>query len=173
MAPGLGDRLVGASLLAGSVTSVNEERQRARGAWPTMRRHRPEPPSEPPPEQGGRPGRRRGWVKWVRRALAVAILIAAVVAASTQTKQLEQGADLLGNIRWGWLVVAIVFELASLVVFARLQTLRPLKGRSLTARVPIVSEILALSVSRIGADATTLIDSFNWPTFIATLARVI
>jgi putative heme transporter len=60
-------------------------------------------------------------VKWVRRALAVAILIAAVVAASTQTKRLEQGADLLENIRWGWLVVAIAFELASLVVFARLQ----------------------------------------------------
>lgn len=86
-----------------------------------MRRHRPESPAEPPPEEGGRPGRRRGWVKWVRRALAVAILIAAVVAASTQTKQLEKGADLLENIRWGWLVVAIVFELASLVVFARLQ----------------------------------------------------
>jgi len=59
------------------------------------------------------------------------------------------------------------------VVFARLQTLRPFRGKSLTARVPIVSEILALSVSRIGDDATTVIDSFNWPTFIATLVRVI
>ncbi len=60
-------------------------------------------------------------MRWVRWALAVAILIAAAVAASTQTKQLEKGADLLEHIRWGWLVVAIVFELASLVVFARLQ----------------------------------------------------
>ena len=58
-------------------------------------------------------------------------------------------------------------------MFARLQTLRPFRGKSRTARVPIVSEILALSVSRIGDDATTLIDSFNWPTFIATLVRVI
>jgi uncharacterized protein (TIRG00374 family) len=60
-------------------------------------------------------------VKWVRRALALVVLIAAVVAASTQTKQLERGASLLTHMRWGWLVVAIAFELASLVVFARLQ----------------------------------------------------
>ncbi len=86
-----------------------------------MRRHRTGPPGESPPEKEARPGRRRHWAKWVRRALAVAVLIAAVVAASTQTKRLEQGADLLENIRWGWLVVAIAFELASLVVFARLQ----------------------------------------------------
>ncbi|HWC38393.1 MAG TPA: lysylphosphatidylglycerol synthase transmembrane domain-containing protein [Acidimicrobiales bacterium] len=60
-------------------------------------------------------------MKWVRRVLALVILIAAVVAASTQTKQLERGASLLTHMRWGWLVVAVVFELASLVVFARLQ----------------------------------------------------
>jgi hypothetical protein len=86
-----------------------------------MRRHRPGPPAETSPDDGARPGRGRAWAKWVRRILAVAILIAAVVAASTQTKRLEQGAALLEHIRWGWLVVAIVFELASLVVFARLQ----------------------------------------------------
>ena len=60
-------------------------------------------------------------MKWVRRGLALVVLVAAVVAASTQTKQLERGASLLTHMRWGWLVVAIVFELASLVVFARLQ----------------------------------------------------
>ena len=52
------------------------------------------------------------------------------------------------------------------VVLARLQTLRPFEGKSLTARMLIVSEILALSVSSIGDEATTVIDSFNWPTFI-------
>ena len=57
------------------------------------------------------------------------------------------------------------------VVLARLQTLRPFRGRSLTARWPIVSEILALSVSSTGAAATTVIDSFNWPTFTTTLVR--
>jgi uncharacterized protein (TIRG00374 family) len=60
-------------------------------------------------------------VTWVRRVLALVILIAAAVAASTQTKQLERGASELTHMRWGWLVVAITFELASLVVFARLQ----------------------------------------------------
>jgi uncharacterized protein (TIRG00374 family) len=60
-------------------------------------------------------------VTWVRRVLALVVLVAAAVAASTQTKQLERGASLLTHLRWGWLVVAIAFELASLVVFARLQ----------------------------------------------------
>src|SRR6266852_5805642 len=57
------------------------------------------------------------------------------------------------------------------VLLARLQTLRPFRGSSLTARWPIVSEIFALSVSRIGDEATTVIDSFNWPTFTTTLVR--
>ena len=57
------------------------------------------------------------------------------------------------------------------MVLARLQTLRPFRGKSLTARLPIVSEIFALSVSRIGDAPTTVIDSFNWPTFTTTLVR--
>ena len=57
------------------------------------------------------------------------------------------------------------------MVLARLQTLRPLSGNSLIACAPMVSEIFALSVSRIGAEATTVTDSFNWPTFITTLVR--
>src|SRR5438445_10545493 len=55
------------------------------------------------------------------------------------------------------------------VVLARFQTLRPLRGKSLTARLPMVSEILALSVSSIGDEATTLIDSFNWPPRMPTV----
>ena len=35
----------------------------------------------------------------------------------------------------------------------------------------MVSEIFALSVSRIGDAATTVIDSFNWPTLMTTLVR--
>ena len=57
------------------------------------------------------------------------------------------------------------------MVLARLQTLRPSRGKSLIARLPIVSEILALSVSTIGDEPTTVIDSFNWPTFMTTLVR--
>src|SRR5438046_10230141 len=55
------------------------------------------------------------------------------------------------------------------VVLARLQTLRPFRGRSLTARWPIVSEILELSVSSTGAAATTVIGSFQWTTFPTAL----
>ena len=57
------------------------------------------------------------------------------------------------------------------VVLARLQTLRPFDGKSATARMLMVSEIFALSVSRIGEEATTVIDSFNWPIFMTTLVR--
>ena len=59
------------------------------------------------------------------------------------------------------------------VVLARFQTLRPFRGRSLTARLPIVSESLALSVSMIGEEPATTIDSFNWPTLTTTLVRAI
>lgn len=86
-----------------------------------MRPHRSESPDTPSAGKPDRRERRWAWTRWIRRALAVAILVAAAVAASTQTKRLGQGAALLTHMRWGWLVVAIAFELASLVVFARLQ----------------------------------------------------
>ena len=47
------------------------------------------------------------------------------------------------------------------VVLARLQTLRPLSGSSTTARLPMVSETVARSVSRIGDAPATVIDSFS------------
>src|SRR2546430_15241915 len=55
------------------------------------------------------------------------------------------------------------------VVLARFQTLRPFSGRALTARLPLVSEIRALSVSVIGGEPATGIDSFNWPARMTTL----
>ena len=86
-----------------------------------MRRHRPGAPAQGAPGGGPRPARGRSWAKWIRRALAVAVLVAAVVAASTQTKELGRGAALLTQMRWGWLAVAVAFEIGSMVVFARLQ----------------------------------------------------
>src|SRR5262249_8558176 len=47
------------------------------------------------------------------------------------------------------------------VVLARFHTLRPFDGRALTARLPLVSEIRALSVSMIGDEPATVIDSFS------------
>ena len=50
------------------------------------------------------------------------------------------------------------------VVLARLQTLRPLSGRSTIARSPMVSETVALSVSSTWAAASTFTDSLTPPT---------
>jgi hypothetical protein len=57
------------------------------------------------------------------------------------------------------------------VVLARLQTLRPLSGSSTIARLPMVSETVALSVVSSCAFASTLTDSVNPPTLSAASVR--
>ena len=57
-------------------------------------------------------------------------------------------------------------------MLARLQTLRPLTGKSATARWPMVSDTTALSVLRTCAFASTLTDSASAPTFMTALVRV-
>ena len=56
-------------------------------------------------------------------------------------------------------------------MLARLQTLRPLSGRSTIARVPIVSDTTALSVFRTCAEASTFTDSLTPPTFMTAFVR--
>jgi len=57
------------------------------------------------------------------------------------------------------------------VVLARLQTLRPLSGSSTIARSLIVSEIVARSVSRTCAEASTFTDSLIPPTCSEAFVR--
>jgi uncharacterized protein (TIRG00374 family) len=59
--------------------------------------------------------------RWVRRIVIVALAGAAVFAAVDKRHQLGQAAGLLGHLNWGWATVAVIFEGASLVAFARLQ----------------------------------------------------
>jgi uncharacterized protein (TIRG00374 family) len=66
-------------------------------------------------------GSRDRWLKWVRRFFTVAVLALIVVAALTHRKDLDQAVQQLDNIRWGWLGIAVAFEVASLIAFARLQ----------------------------------------------------
>ena len=57
------------------------------------------------------------------------------------------------------------------VVLARLHTLRPLRGSSTIARLPIVSETAALSVFSSGDLASTITDSVSPPTLSTTFVR--
>jgi putative heme transporter len=61
------------------------------------------------------------WLTWVRRFLTVAVLALILVGALTHRKDLDQAIQQLDNIRWGWVGVAVAFEVASLIAFARLQ----------------------------------------------------
>lgn len=58
---------------------------------------------------------------WGKRALAVAALLAAVYAGWAKRSDLEAGSRLLGHIHYPWLALAIVLQLGSMLVFARLQ----------------------------------------------------
>ncbi len=56
-------------------------------------------------------------------------------------------------------------------MLARLQTFRPLSGSSTIARVPIVSETVARSVSSTCASADTFTDSVTPPTGMTAFVR--
>lgn len=73
------------------------------------------------PAGGGKGPRRRRWLQWVRRALALVALGAGIGAAWTRRTQLRHAIDKLGHPAWGWLVAAVIAQAISMVVFARLQ----------------------------------------------------
>jgi len=77
----------------------------------TVEVDREAPPSHP----------RRRWVPWVRRVVIVAVVMLALVGAYGHRHDLDKAIHLLGHLHWGWLAIAIAFEVASLVAFARLQ----------------------------------------------------
>lgn len=92
----------------------NEEASRPGVTWvPSLRR--------------GRPGTAaalralRAAVPWLRRLLTVGALVFAGLAAYDRRHELAQAAHLLGRIDLMWLSVAIGCQVASMVVFARLQ----------------------------------------------------
>lgn len=66
-------------------------------------------------------GRHDRWFTWVRRFVTAAVLVLVAVGAVTHRKDLDQAVQQLDDIRWEWVGVAIGFEVASLIAFARLQ----------------------------------------------------
>lgn len=65
--------------------------------------------------------KRDRWLTWLRRLVTVVVLTFVVIAALTHRRDLDQAAHQLDKLSWGWLGIAVAFEAASLIAFARLQ----------------------------------------------------
>ena len=101
------------------------------------------------------PARSARW-RWVKRIVGTALAAAAVGAAISKRHELAQAAKLLSHLNWGWLAVAIAFEVGSLVAFARLQRWLLLAGDvevGLRSMVEIILAGNALSMSLPGGAA--------------------
>jgi len=72
-------------------------------------------PADTPVRRGPR------WWRWLRRIVEIAMVGGGVWALWHERGEVGAAARLLQHPRWGWLVVAIVAEVASMVAFARLQ----------------------------------------------------
>lgn len=68
---------------------------------------------------GGAP--RHGAWRWVRLGLSLALCGAAAYFLVGRASQVAAAWHLLGRLRWRWVGVAVLFEAASMVVFARMQ----------------------------------------------------
>src|SRR5438309_11220880 len=79
----------------------------------------------------------------LRRMLMAVLLGAAVVAAVDRRHELAQAGHQLGHLRWGWVIVAVAAEGASLVAFARLQRWLLRAGGLHVGLAPMVEIILA------------------------------
>src|SRR5438270_17961 len=104
------------------------------------------------------PARSARW-RWVKRIVGTALAAAAVGAAISKRHELAQAAKLLSHLNWGWLAVAIAFEVGSLVAFARLQRWLLLAGDvevGLRSMVEIILAGNALSMSLPGGAAWAL-----------------
>jgi uncharacterized protein (TIRG00374 family) len=66
-------------------------------------------------------GTPRRWPKRLRRAVSVGLLAAGVAAAYDKRAEVEQAFGSLRHPEWRFVLVAVVFQASSMVVFARLQ----------------------------------------------------
>lgn len=59
--------------------------------------------------------------RWVRRLVAVVLLVAGAVAAWSRRGDIHQAIDRLGHPAWVWIGVAVACQASSMIAFARLQ----------------------------------------------------
>ncbi len=78
------------------------------------------PGSATSPAKSGMGWLKRRWPQF-RPWLSILLLGAAIGLGVGKAHDLADAAGRLSNLRWGWLIVAVVFEAASMVIFARIQ----------------------------------------------------
>jgi uncharacterized protein (TIRG00374 family) len=71
---------------------------------------------------GGLKETSRRRLRWVRRVVGVAVIVAGLIAAWSRRHELGQAINQFDHLDWPWLVVAIVLEMVSVVVLARLES---------------------------------------------------
>jgi putative heme transporter len=91
---------------------------------------------------GGEKGH-KSWKKTLRRAFTVVIIVLAVWGAYEHRSDISNAGSMLSRVRVAWLLVAIAAELASMVVFARLQRWLLRAGGVHVPLVPMVEITLA------------------------------
>lgn len=108
----------------------------------------PEPPTEPVEEPPtGRPSPHRVWALRVLRIVAVAV--AAVVISFVLKDKLPSPSALasaLADARWGWVVTALVLQLASIGMMIRLQH-RLLHAFGVDVALPVVGAVIYSSTA--------------------------
>src|SRR5437763_9511843 len=100
------------------------------------------------------------WWPWARRAVSALIVIAGVSAAISRRHQLTAAARHFGHLRWQWVVVAVVAEAISMLLFARLQQVLLRAGGVDVALAPmagitLAGNALAMSLPAGGAFSAT------------------
>jgi uncharacterized protein (TIRG00374 family) len=83
------------------------------------------------------------WVKTARKAATVAIVVLAVWGAYEHRSEISTAGNMLSRVRVAWLLVAVAAELASMVVFARLQRWLLREGGVHVPLIPMVEITLA------------------------------
>ena len=110
------------------------------------------------PGESGEPGKGAAprWRTILRRVLTAAAIVLAGVGAYQHRSEISTASSMLGHLHEGWLLVAVVAELGSMVVFARLQRWLLRSGGVRMPLVPMLEITLAgnaLSTSLPGGPA--------------------
>ena len=103
-----------------------------------------EPKEDGPKEEVGPKEKvEKPWRKWAKKVVAVVIVVLALWGAYEHRSEISSAGGMLSQLKVAWLLVAIVAELASMVVFARLQRWLLRAGGVQVPFVPMVEITLA------------------------------
>jgi uncharacterized membrane protein YbhN (UPF0104 family) len=100
-------------------------------------------PEAEPKEDGPKKKVEKPWRKWAKKVLAVAIVVLALWGAYEHRSEISSAGSMFSQLKVAWLLLAIVAELGSMVVFARLQRWLLRAGGVDVPFVPMVEITLA------------------------------